>query len=196
MNVSHLARAASRRQAERGFSLVELLVTLAIVSVGLLGVAKLEAAAVAETSVARTRSLMTLQAEALAAAMRSNEAFWQSSTAYRQNVTIAGGTFAQRPVTMTQVGSNGGTCLGILTCTAAQQAYDDLSAWAAAFGAQFPTATGSVVCAGSASVPESCDITLSWTENAVAINRSTMAAANGANGAVQSAASMVLHVQP
>ena len=188
---------SSRRCPERGFTLVELLVTLVVVSIGLLGVAKLEAAATAESGVARTRSLMSLQAEALAAAMRSNEAFWQSSTAYTQSINITGGAIAsQTPTTMTQVGTNGGSCTGILTCTAVQQAYDDVSAWASTFGAQFPTATGTIVCNGSATTPETCDITLSWNENSVAINRSTAAAATAASGIVQNTSYMVLHVQP
>ena len=42
-----------------GFTLIELLVTMLIVTIGLLGLAKLQATAVSNTSVARTRALMT-----------------------------------------------------------------------------------------------------------------------------------------
>ena len=178
----------------RGFTLIELLVTLIVVSVGLLGVAKLQAAAIAETGVARTRSLMTYQAEALAAAMRSNEAFWQSSTAFTQGIIIsAGGTFTQNPATMVQLGTG---CSNTSACSASNLAYDDVSTWVAAFGQSFPTATGTIVCAGSATVPETCDITLSWTEQSVAINRTTAAVAAAASGVSQNTSSMVLHVQP
>jgi type IV pilus assembly protein PilV len=192
----HVTSLLSRGRIARGFTLIELLVTLVVVSVGLLGVAKLQAAAIAETGVARTRSLMTFQAEALAAAMRSNEAFWQSSTAFTQSMIIsAGGTFAQNPVTMTQYA--GGSCVGTSACTAANLAYDDLiSTWGAAFGQSFPTATGTIVCTGSATVPETCDITLSWTEHSVAVNRTSAAAAAAAGGISQNTSSMVLHVQP
>ncbi len=182
-------RSPSRSRA-RGFTLIELLITLVIVSVGLLGVAKMQAAAVAESGVARTRSLMTFQAEALAASMRANKGFWQSSTAYTQSFTIpAGGPFTA-PSTMTAPGTSDGTCNKTTSCTSANMAYDDVNTWATAFNKQFPTATAGIVCNGGASVPETCDITLTWTEHTVAINRST------ATGAATSTANIVLHVQP
>ena len=185
----------SRGRSARGFTLIELLVTLVVVSIGLLGVAKLQAAAIAETGVARTRSLMTFQAEALAAAMRANKAFWQSSTAYTQSIVIgAGGTVTPNPVTLVQPTTSGNTCTGTSACSAANMAYDDVNTWAAAFGQRFPTATGSIVCTGSATTPETCDITLSWSERSVAINRTTAAAA--VSGVMQSTSNMVLHVQP
>jgi len=193
----HVTSSFPRGRIARGFTLIELLVTLVIVSVGLLGVAKLQAAAIAETGVARTRSLMTFQAEALAAAMRSNRAFWQSSTAFTQGITInAGGTFSQLPVTLIQPTTSDNTCTATVACSPANLAYDDVNTWATAFGQQFPTATGTIVCAGSASVPETCDITLSWTEHSVAINRTTAAAAAAASGVSQNPSNMVLHVQP
>ena len=183
-----------RGRIARGFTLIELLVTLVVVSVGLLGVAKLQASAVAETGVARTRSLMTFQAEALAAAMRSNKAFWQSSTAYAQSTTIgAGGVITNSNLVQPTTADN--TCTGTTACQPANLAYDDLHTWGAAFGHQFPAATGTIACAGSATVPVTCDITLNWTEHSVAINRTTAAAAT-ANGVIQNTSTMVLHVQP
>ncbi len=184
-----------RKHIERGFTLIELLVTLVVVSVGLLGVAKLQAAAVAETGVARTRSLMTFQAEALAASMRANEAFWQSSTAYTQSIAIAaGGTVSGG--SLVQPGTSDNTCNSTSSCTPANLAYDDVNTWAAAFGQQFPTATGTIACTGSATTPETCDITLTWIEHSVAINRTTAAAATAGNGTSQQTSYMVLHVQP
>ena len=186
--------AHSRRQ--RGFTLIELLITLVIVSVGLLGVAKLQAAAVAESGIARTRSLMTFQAETLAAAMRANKAFWQSSTAYTQNISIAaGGAVSQTTVTLTAPSTSDSTCNNTSSCTPANVAYDDVHSWANAFGTAFPAATGTVVCTGSATVPETCIITLTWQERAVAINR-TAASAAVAAGTNLSNSYVILHVQP
>ncbi len=134
---------------------------------------------------------MTFQAEALAAAMRANKAFWQSSTAYSQNFTIpAGGTSYTPPSPMVVPGTTDTTCSATTACTPANMAYDDVKNWANAFNQQFPTGTATVVCNGGASIPETCDITLSWTEHSVAINRST------AGGASTSTANIVLHVQP
>ena len=184
---------ARRGHREAGFTLIELLITLVIVSVGLLGVAKLQAAAVAETAVARTRSLMTFQAEALASNMRANKAFWQSSSTYSQTVTIPAastGNFTQSPSNLVIPTTSDTTCVSTSSCSAANLAYDDMRTWAKSFGARFPAATGSISCTGSATVPVSCDITLNWTERTVAINRSTAA------GPSQNASTMVLHVQP
>ena len=178
------------RGRARGFTLIELLITLVIVSVGLLGVAKLQAAAVAESGVARTRSLMTFQAEALAAAMRGNKGFWQSSTAFTQNFTIpAGGPFSP-PSTMTQPATSDQTCNLTVACTPSNLAYDDMRTWALSFNQQFPTATANVTCNGSATIPETCDITLTWTEHSVAINRTTAA------GSTTNTSNVILHVQP
>jgi len=175
-------------RGEAGFTLIELLVTLVIVSVGLLGVAKLQAAAVAETTVARTRSLMTYQAQAIAAAMRSNRAYWQGTTAYTVTFKNDGTWVAASG--MTAPGGTG-TCVSVSTCSAGNLAYDDMNTWYTSFHARFPAATGTVGCtAGSATVPESCDITLSWDERTVAINRTTAAGTSSSTGTI------VLHVQP
>ena len=181
----------SRGRVERGFTIIELLVTLVIVSIGMLGVAKMQAAAVAETGVARTRSLMTFQAEALAAMMRSNKAFWQSSTAFTQSINInAGGTWSGG-TGLAQPSTTDHTCNSPATaCSAGNLAYDDLTTWGKSFGKAFPLATGTIVCTGSATTPETCDITLNWSERTVAVNRTTAAGTSTAN------ASMILHVQP
>ena len=184
----------ARRRLARGFTLIELLITLVVVSVGLLGVAKMQAAAIAETGVARTRSLMTFQAEALAAAMRSNKGFWQSATAYSESHTISAGGAVSLGNTV-QPSTTDHTCNSTAACTPANVAYDDLRTWGVAYGQQFPTATGTIACAGSAAAPVSCDITLSWTEHSVAVNRTTAAAAT-ASGVAQNTSTMVLHVQP
>lgn len=60
--------AISRRRA-RGFSMVEVLVSMVIAAIGLLGFAKLQAAALSNSQTARTRSLVAVQTASLAAAM-------------------------------------------------------------------------------------------------------------------------------
>src|SRR5204863_9281896 len=59
-----------------GFSLLEVLVTLIVIAIGLLGLAKTQAAAVSNTQVSRVRSLIALQAESLAGAMHGNRGYW------------------------------------------------------------------------------------------------------------------------
>jgi type IV pilus assembly protein PilV len=181
---------------DRGFTLIELMITLLIVSVGMLGLAKLQAAAVAESQVSRVRALMTFQGESLAGMMRANRAYWGATNAAAPGfqVVTAGGT-----TTITDTGGTNtmaiGSCLGTSTdftpkCTPSKLAYDDVHAWAANFGTQFPTGKATVACTVAANLPTTCDITLSWNEHYVAINRTA------ATGKKTDTVSMVFHIQP
>jgi type IV pilus assembly protein PilV len=176
------------RLAAAGFTLVELLITVLIVSVGMLGLVKMEAAAVSESQVSRVRSLLTFQAESLAGMMRADRAYWASTTMAGPTYTFDGNLF-------TPDVSGKPTCT-TTKCSTADMALSDLNVWAAGFKSAFPGATASITCVtGSAaacavgsSIPTSYDIKLSWTEKSVAVNRSS--------GSSTSSVSMVLHVQP
>jgi type IV pilus assembly protein PilV len=163
-----------------GFSLIEVLVTLVIVAVGLLGLAKLQAASLSNTQVSRVRSLVALQAASLAGAIRANPAFWRlprSFAAAGTTVTDAAGVLGAPVSCRTQV------------CTPAQLAGDDLRLWAASLHGSFPGYAATIRCAGA---PVNCRIELAWTEKTVAINRTTAATAAGST-AVQR---FTLHVMP
>jgi type IV pilus assembly protein PilV len=181
------------RRRKAGFTLVELLVTMLIVSVGILGIVKLEAAGVSESQVSRVRSLMTYQAESLASSMRANRGYWASTTAaFSTWTSVATGTQSY------PISGNAGdaTCMAN-TCSSTEMAYADWVSWRTAFVTAFPNATATVACsgaspactAGSGVVPRSYDITLSWSEKSVAVNRS-------GNSTASAPVSMVLHVQP
>jgi type IV pilus assembly protein PilV len=181
---------ASRRplagRLARGFTLIELLVTLVVVSVGLMGLAKLQAAATAETQISRTRSIMTYQAESLAAMMRSNRAYWADPAGALPTISVAaGGTVSSTDSTA----ADAANCASY--CGPATLAATDLQLWATRYGQQFPAATASIACSAS-SGPATCDITLNWPERFVAINRSTAAVA----GDTAPTGTLVLHVQP
>jgi type IV pilus assembly protein PilV len=188
----HLTRRRPAAGARaRGFTLIELLVTLAVVAFGLMGLAKLQAAATAETQVSRIRSVMTFQAESLAAALRANRAYWANADATTQpTVAVAAGT-GTFTNTDTTAGPGAWKDCVAQSCTAAQMAVYDLQAWATAFNGQFPAASAQVACATS-SGPVSCDITLQWPERYVAINRSTAPVAGDTNPT----GTLVVHVQP
>ena len=78
----------------RGFTLLEVMVSLIIISIGLLGIAKIHALAYASTASASTRSLVALQAAGLAATMHTNRTYW---------------AFGVQPPVVNITGSYGGT---------------------------------------------------------------------------------------
>jgi len=82
------------KYSQRGFSLLEVMVALVVLSVGLLGVVKLESVAYSSTNVASKRSLAALQAASLAAAMHVNRGYWNSPDVSNAIITITNGTAA------------------------------------------------------------------------------------------------------
>ena len=190
-------RSLTRRRQD-GFTMIELLITILIVTVGILGLAKMQAAAVSNTAVSRTRSLMTYQAESLAGMIRSNRKFWVTSgttATWPAFVLSSAGTVT----TSTGMDSTASTCAGAaVTCTPAQLAYDDVvRTWVPQFTAAFPNASAAIACvpatgsacAASPASPHGYDITLTWNQKMVAINKSTA-------GSQTQPVSIVMHVQP
>lgn len=172
-----------------GFSLVEVLVTLVVVAVGLLGLAKMQAAAVSNTQVSRVRALIALQAGSLASAMHGNRAFWSVKGASPLTFTVSGGVVTN-PNSMlpANVLSGTGNCINS-ACTPDQFAAADVKTWVDHLNLQFPGVTAAVSC--TAADPVNCNITVTWAEKYVAINRSTAVTPN------QTASqSFTLYVQP
>lgn len=60
------------KSSQPGFTLLEVMVALVVLSIGLLGVLKLESVAYSSTNVASKRSIAALEAASLAAAMHVN----------------------------------------------------------------------------------------------------------------------------
>ena len=70
-----------RQPSNRGFTLIEVLVTLVVLSLAMLGVTGLQATVLADTQNASLRGLVALQATSLANRMHSNRAYWAQATA-------------------------------------------------------------------------------------------------------------------
>jgi len=185
--------------------MVELLITILIVTVGILGLAKMQATAVSNTAVSRTRALMTYQAESLAGMIRSNRSFWVTSG----NVATWPAFDVSTAGVATQTGMTSvTTCVGAsVTCTPAQLAYDDLMnstyGWAAKFNdgttaSAFPGASAKIACvsasggacAANPTSPHGYDITLTWNQKLVAMSKTTQTTQTS------TPVSMVMHVQP
>jgi type IV pilus assembly protein PilV len=181
---------------QSGFSLIEVLVSLVIVSVGLLGIAKMQALAYSSTGVAGKRSIAAIQASSLASSMSANRSYWAALTA-PTNTTVNGLVVASTdgalavPTNCTQGAA--------APCAPNQVAAYDVQSWAKALQPLLSNAQATIACI-TLNVPVNCTITLTWTENEVAINSQEAAAAKAALVAGTPAAlqlpSYTLYVQP
>jgi len=176
-----------RTRAALGFSLVEVLITLVITTIGLLGAAKMQAVAIANTQIARSRSLIALQAQSLAAAMHGNRSFWAAGLA-PASFSVSGTTVTDGTGTLNHAPRD---CRARL-CSPAELAAYDIGAWAAEMNAHFPSYSATVNCSVQTTTPVACTVTTTWQESYLAYNQTT-----AARPARQTAKqSLTLHVQP
>jgi len=150
----------------QGFTLVEVLVSLIIISVGLLGLAKIQTLAYASTGVASQESLAAIQAASLASSMRANRGYWASVAAgtIYNSATAATNTYA--------CALPAGSTFTSALCTPAQLAAYDLQDWFTnSLSKSLPNPTATITCnAASGTSPLGCWITINWIEENVAIN--------------------------
>jgi type IV pilus assembly protein PilV len=178
----------------RGFSLIEVMIALIIISVGMLGIAKLEAVVLSNTGSSRIRALVALQAASLADAMHADRDFWDGASGdwtstVSASVTVTAGTAA---LTATNSAHLSTALSTVPTCTAActpvNLAGYDLNQWASGSGgigglAQLlKNSTSSISCTAATVLnPTSCTITIDWNETTVAANQQEAAAGAPAN---------------
>jgi type IV pilus assembly protein PilV len=190
-----------------GFSLVEVMVAVIVISVGLLGIAKMQALALSSTGTARMRSIAALEAASLASAMHANRAYWSAITkAQTVNVTASSSSIAPTDATLVAPAAlcTFSAAASTPCATSAALAAADLTYWAQDLNKTLPqNATALISCsAGSVTVPVYCTIELDWTENVVGINTSTNTAQTTAQnqGALTAAAftktQYILSVEP
>jgi type IV pilus assembly protein PilV len=167
-------KSVNHESQQGGFTLLEVMVSLVIVSVGLLGVAKMQALALNNTNVASMRSLAAIEAASLAATMHENRAYWTSPApaANAGGIQITGTgpgsspTITAASTLTTAVDCTSGTTVPY--CTSDQLAAYDVQQWAAALNAVLPNYNATINCTGAS--PVSCTISITWTERAVALN--------------------------
>lgn len=192
--------------ATRGFTLIEVMVALIIIAIGTLGLAKMQALALASTGASRSRALVAVEATSLAEAMHANHLYWSTSTTAPALVTIttSGGTTAPTFVTTgtlnTLLSPTGGAATNLcatsatmnasLSClcttgvsapctgTYVNMAASDLYDWGQGLASLLPNATATVSC-NTGDSPIDCTIAITWTENAVALNTQEASAVNG-----------------
>lgn len=146
-----------------------------VICVGLLGIAKMQALSMSNTTTSRQRALAAIQASSLASAMHSNRQYWANGALPANfSATLAGGVLASNEPTLTAAlaATNAGACMAT-QCTAVALAAFDLTRWSAALAALLPNPSSTIGCSFSAGIasPMSCTIQISWTERAVAVNQ-------------------------
>jgi type IV pilus assembly protein PilV len=203
--------ASARAVSARGFSLIEVMIAVLVVSLGLLGVAKLEAVSYSSTTVANKRSLAAFEAASLAAAMHVNRGYWTNADPAGANITLQGTAFtvvtgaANLAASLGAVAApggvgvtplwTGGTCANPGTpCAVTDLAAYDLLNWATSLNAALPNETATIAC--GALTPISCTITINWGESSVATN-SAEAVQQAANPTAKfETPTYTLYVQP
>ena len=156
----------------RGFTLVEVLVSMVVIAIGLLGIAKMQALAFSSTGVASMRSLAAIEASSLAASMHADRAYWSSGVAATAPGFTITGTVISDP-NMAQAAPCTVALAGGLNppdCSPIVLAAYDVQAWAAVVNGLLPNPLTQVSCNNIVGQPVVCTITIVWSENTVAIN--------------------------
>lgn len=157
------------RPVTRGFTLLEVLVALIVISIGLLGIAAMQASAITSTHSSQTESLVSIEARSLADAMQVNTVYWRGqgypSTPF--TVSVASGVTTVSDSTL-----NTAADCKANACTPIQLAAYDVQTWGTQLNALVPGAVGNIAC--QAAAPNECTITVTWTQKAsVATNKGT-----------------------
>jgi len=152
----------------RGFNLIEAMVALVVISVGLLGIAKMQALAMSSTGTAKMRSIAALESASLASALRADRAYWSGLTT-ATSVTFKNGAVTASTDSALQTNP---TCESAGACsTITDMVAYNLKNWSLELAAQMPKHDATLACsAGTVTVPVTCTIVLSWAENRVAVN--------------------------
>lgn len=148
---------------ESGFSMLEVLVSMIVIMIGVLGIAGMQLMAINNTAVARYQSLAALLTSSMAAEIHGNVAYWGTAP----SITFVGTTITNGPT--------GGSCQGAV-CTATQMAGYTLQNWVTSAVSALPGAQGSIICV--ANTPAVCTLSLTWSEKTVA-SLGTLAGAVG-----------------
>ena len=190
-------RAAARARAG-GFTLIEVLVALVITAIGLLGIAKIQALAYANTGSASVRALVAIQASGLAATMHANRVYWSLGSAPSPltitNTTISDNTLNNTATGVTDCDVGGASA----PCTPLILAAFDLHTWARGISGLLPGANPvtTITCnPTNVTLTLNCVIQITWNENTVSLNaQSAAGTTSGTTGTF--APTYTLYVEP
>ena len=144
---------------EQGFTMLEILVSMIVITIGVLGIAGMQMLSINNTEIARYQSLAALAASGMAAKMQANAAYWIASAT--NPITINGTSVSGGPAS--------GNCLNAV-CSATQLAGYDLQNFGQAISSVLPSGQATIVCTTGISTPTVCALQLSWLEKNIALN--------------------------
>jgi type IV pilus assembly protein PilV len=182
----------SMRARAGGFSLMEVMISVVVICVGLLGIAKLQGLAMSNANTSRLRALAAIEGASLASAMHSNRDYWGLSAPVTTTVTTTVTSLDAALQTQAQTDLTTGTqpsqaCYGLATpsttaaCTSMQLAAFDLARWSYSLTQLLPNPTATISCPPAIGAnPTSCTVTITWYEKAVAVNKQELTAASTA----------------
>jgi type IV pilus assembly protein PilV len=157
--------------ASRGFSLIEVMVAILIISIGLLGVAKMQALSLSNTGNSRLRALAAVEAGSIASMMQADRGYWTT-------VPVVGTDLTATITGPTVSAASDGTlsapqvCEGpAANCTTAEIAGYNLQKWAIDLNAVIPSDTVNIDCnLPTATGFVTCTVKVQWIENLVNSN--------------------------
>jgi type IV pilus assembly protein PilV len=187
----------TRKQQQRGVTLLEVLISIIVIAIGVLGLAKMQALTISNTQISGSRGLVALQASSLAAMMHANSNYWQVAPPGAPNCDGA----TACTITGTTVPSTFGTVPALTSCTYASPCSSeaiaalDLSNWTTVMYAQVPSYSLNINCNNSTVLAPvtSCVIEITWLEKQQGMNQTTASMAAATQGVSQS---YYLYVQP
>lgn len=166
-----------------GFTLIEVLVSMVIIAIGLLGLAGIQTMIVGNSSTSRIRSIAAILAENLSSAMGVNETYWSSASA-PASLTVTGvvstatcdSTWSSTALSDATLQAKTTSCTSSSCSDGATLAGYDLKYWGCQLATQLPNGSGEVECAATAAGPIACTITVKWAEKNMAYRQSSTVA--------------------
>jgi type IV pilus assembly protein PilV len=148
-----------------GFTLMEVLVALVVISVGLIGIAAMQASAIASTHSSQSESLAAIEARSMADAMQANLGYWTTLAPPSFTVSAPAAGSSIGTVSDAALASQTTNC-NTTACNATQLAGYDLQKWGWQLNTQVPGASAQFAC--TIASPSICTITVSWPQKATA----------------------------
>ncbi len=193
--------------AERGFSLVEVMVAVVVICVGLLGIAKMQSLALSNMTTSRLRSLAAFEAAGLAAAMHTNRDYWTVTppvlvtlnlpTANPLITSSDGALQAQANTDLAALNACVGTSGGGAACTPILLAAYDVARWVNSMQGLLPNPQATISCPPVVGAnPTNCTIRISWGETAVAMTTQEAQYQGAGNIGQFEQPTYVLYVEP